>query len=58
MTRTPSHRAGSLISERSPSARTAVLAALPGHAQGLGDARYRQMMNDHARESLARGSAA
>jgi len=32
MTRTPSNRAGSLISERSPSARTAVLAALLGHA--------------------------
>ena len=48
MTRTPSHRVGSLISERSPSARTAVLAALPGHAQGLGNARHRHMMNDHA----------
>ena len=48
MTRTPSHRVGSLISERSASARTAVLAALPGHSQSLGDARHRQMMNDHA----------
>ncbi len=48
MTRTPSNRAGSLISRRAPSARTAVLAALPGHAQGLGDARHRHMMNDHA----------
>ena len=36
MTRTPSKRAGSLITRRAPSARTAVLAALPGHAQGLG----------------------
>ena len=53
MTRTPSNRAGSLISERSPSIRTAALAALLGHAQGLGDARYRQMMNDHARERSA-----
>ncbi|ERH27029.1 hypothetical protein HMPREF1980_01417 [Actinomyces sp. oral taxon 172 str. F0311] len=25
-----------------------MLAALPGHAQGLGDARHRHMMNDHA----------
>ena len=48
MTRTPSHRVGSLMSARWPSARTAVLAALPGHAQGLGDARHRHMMNDHA----------
>ena len=46
MTRTPSHRAGSLISRRWSSARTAVLAALPGHAQGLGDTRHRQMMDD------------
>ena len=53
MTRTPSNRAGSLISRRWPSARTAVLAALPGHAQGLGDARHRHMMNDHARQSPA-----
>ena len=53
MTRTPSHRAGSLISRRWPSARTVVLAALPGHAQGLGDARHRHMMNDHARQSPA-----
>ena len=53
MTRTPSHRAGSLISRRAPSARTAVLAALPGHAQGLGDARHRHMMNDHARQRPA-----
>ena len=50
MTRTPSHRAGSLISRRAPSVRTAVLVALPGHAQGLGDARHRHMMNDHARQ--------
>ena len=53
MTRTPSNRAGSLISRRWPSARTAVLAALPGHAQGLGDARHRHMMNDHARQRPA-----
>ena len=53
MTRTPSNLAGSLISRRWPSARTAVLAALPGHAQGLGDARHRHMMNDHARQSPA-----
>ena len=39
MTRTPSNRVGSLISERSPSARTAVLAALPGHTEALGDPR-------------------
>ena len=32
MTRTPSNRAGSLIRRRWPSPRTAVLAALPGHA--------------------------
>ena len=30
-----------------------MLAALPGHAQGLGDARHRHMMNDHARQSPA-----
>ena len=36
MTRTPSHRAGSLISRRVPSTRTAVLAALPGDAENLG----------------------
>ena len=53
ITRTPSNRVGSLISERSPSARTAVFAALPGHAQGLGDARHRHMMNDHSRQSPA-----
>ena len=66
MTRTPSNRVGSLISRRWPSPRTAVLAALPGHTQGLGDAHHRQMMNDQPvsaqrtadRESLARGSAA
>lgn len=46
MTRTPSNRVGSLIRRRWPSPRTAVLAALPGHAQGLGDARHRHMMND------------
>ena len=32
MTRTPSNRVGSLMSARWPSVRTAVLAALPGHA--------------------------
>ena len=53
MTRTPSNRVGSLISERSPSARTAVLAALPGHSQSLGDARHRHMMNNHARQRPA-----
>ena len=30
-----------------------MLAALPGHAEGLGDARHRQMMNDHARQRPA-----
>ena len=53
MKHTPSKRAGSLISRRAPSARTAVLAALPGHAQGLSDARHRHMMNDHARQCPA-----
>ena len=53
MTRTPSNRVGSLISERSPSARTAVLAALPGHSQGLGDARHRQMVDDQPSERPA-----
>ena len=53
MTRTPSHRVGSLISERSPSARTAVLAALPGHTESLGDARHRQMVDHQARERPA-----
>ena len=53
MTRTPSHRAGLLISRRAPSARTAVFAALPGHAKGVGDARHRHMMNDHARQRPA-----
>ena len=53
MTRTPSNRVGSLISRRWPSPRTAVLAALPGHAEGLGDARHRHMMNDHARQRPA-----
>ena len=53
MTRTPSNRAGSLISRRWPSARTAVLAALPGHAQGLGDARHRQMVDDQPSERPA-----
>ena len=53
MTRTPSNRAGSLISRRWPSPRTAVLAALPGHTQGLGDTRHRQMMNDHASQRPA-----
>ena len=48
MTRTPSKRAGSLISRRWPSPRTAVLAALPGHTQGLGDARHRQMVDHQA----------
>ena len=53
MTRTPSHRAGSLISRRAPSLRTVVLAALPGHAQSLGDARHRHMMNDQPSERPA-----
>ena len=53
MTRTPSKRAGSLISRRAPSPRTAVLAALPGHAQGLGDARHRQMVDHQARQRPA-----
>ena len=53
MTRTLSNRAGSLISRRAPSVRTAVLAALPGHAQGLDNARHCQMMNDHARQRPA-----
>ena len=53
MTRTPSNRVGLLMSARWPSVRTAVLAALPGHAEGLGDARHRQMMNDHARQRPA-----
>ena len=53
MTRTPSHRAGSLISRRAPSARTAVLAALPGHTEGLGDARHRQMVDHQARQRPA-----
>ena len=53
MTRTPSNRAGSLISRRAPSPRTAVLAALPGHAQGLGDTRHRHMMNNHPRQRPA-----
>ena len=53
MTRTPSNRVGSLMSARWSSARTAVLAALPGHTQGLGDTRHRQMMNDHARQRPA-----
>ncbi|SPT55250.1 Uncharacterised protein [Schaalia odontolytica] len=53
MTRTPSHRAGSLISRRAPSARTAVLAALPGHTEGMGDACHRQMMNDQPSERPA-----
>ena len=30
-----------------------MLAALPGHAEGLGDARHRHMMNDHARQRPA-----
>ena len=53
MTRTPSHRAGSLISRCAPSARTAVLAALPGHTEGLGDARHRQMVDHQARQRPA-----
>ena len=53
MTRTPSHRAGSLISRRAPSPRTAVLAALPGHTEGLGDARHRQMVDHQARQRPA-----
>ena len=31
----------------------AVLAALPGHAQGLGDAHHRQMVDDQVRERPA-----
>ena len=42
-----------VISERSPSVRTAVLAALPGHTEGLGDARHRQMVDDQSRERPA-----
>ena len=53
MTRTPSNRVGSLISRRWPSPRTAVLAALPGHAQGLGDACHRQMVDHQARQRSA-----
>ena len=53
MTRTPSHRAGSLISRRTPSAKTAVFAALPGHAKGLGDARHRQMVDHQPSERPA-----
>ena len=30
-----------------------MLAALPGHTQGLGDTRHRQMMNDHASQRPA-----
>ena len=44
---------GRIVDERSPSARTAVLAALPGHAQGLGDARHRQMVDDQPSERPA-----
>ena len=47
MTRTPSHRAGSLISRRAPSSS---VSGIPGHANGLGDAHHRHMMNDHARQ--------
>ena len=53
MTRTPSNRVGSLISRRWPSPRTAVLAALPGHTEGLGDACHRQMVDHHARQRPA-----
>jgi|GEM_PF-2017174 len=53
MTRTPSNRVGSLISRRAPSTRTAVLAALPGHVQGLGDALHCQMMNDQTSQRPA-----
>ena len=53
MTRTPSNRVGSLISRRWPSPRTAVLAALPGHSQSLGDARHRHMVDDQPRERPA-----
>ena len=53
MTRTPSNRVGSLISRRWPSPRTAVLAALPGHTEGLGDTRHRQTMNDQPSERPA-----
>ena len=44
---------GRIVDERSPSARTAVLAALPGHAQGLGDTRHRQMVDDQPSERPA-----
>ena len=44
---------GRVVDERSPSARTAVLAALPGHAQGLGDTRHRQMVDDQPSERPA-----
>ena len=53
MTRMSLNRAGSLISRRWPSPRTAVLAALPGHAQGLGDACHRQMVDHQARQRPA-----
>ena len=53
MTRTPSNRAGSLISRRWPSVRTAVLAALPGHAKDLGDACHRQMVDHQAHQCPA-----
>ena len=53
MTRMSLNRAGSLISRRWPSPRTAVLAALPGHVQGLGDTRHRQMMDHQARQRPA-----
>ena len=53
MTRTPSNRVGSLISRRWPSARIAVLAALPGHTEGPGEARHRHMMNDQPSERPA-----
>lgn len=42
----PSKRSGSSMSMRWPSPKIAVLAALPGHTEGLGDARHRQLV-DH-----------
>ena len=53
MTRTPSKRSGSPVSMRWPSPKIAASAALPGHAQGLGDARHRQVMDHQARQRPA-----
>ena len=50
---THAFKPGRIVDERSPSARTAVLAALPGHAQGLGDTRHRQMVDDQPSERPA-----